>query len=189
VSFVREPIGSYTGHTLSTWLAGAQDTTQATFQDNWPTDGTEPNGGNIEVITPGVFTNGTVRSDLYEVRPLTSATGAPVTDPHTGTSGPAWYVGYFEFKYDGTMTFTRDAGTTAPAQVTLSIVRTNTTNTIRFGSASNVTYTLCFTNAAGLGAPVSNWPSLPGAISGNGGTTNFQDTTTDAMRIYRVREQ
>jgi len=188
-SFLSESLSAFPGNTLSSWLAGnpSVDPTEATFQDTWPP--TEPNGGNIEVTTPGNFTNGTVRSDLYEVRPMTTAGGAPVTDPHTGTSGSAWYIGYFEFSSNGTMTFTRDAVSTTPAQVTLNIARTNNVSTISFVSASNVTYTLCFTNAAGVGAPVSNWPSLPGTISGNGGTTNFQDTTTDAMRFYRVREQ
>ena len=57
---------------------------------------------------------------------------------------------------------------------------------ISFASASSVTYTLCFTNAAGVGAPVSNWPSLPRAISGDGTAKSFQDTTTDPSRFYRV---
>jgi hypothetical protein len=87
------------------------------------------------------------------------------------------------------MTFTRAAASTAPAQVTLSIVRTNNVSTISFGSSSSVTYSLFYTNAAGLGAPVSNWPSLPGTISGDGTTKSFQDTTTDAARFYRVLEQ
>jgi hypothetical protein len=186
-SFVSESLAAYIGHNLSTWLAGDVDPTQATFNDDWPSS--EPNGGNIEVTTPGNFTNGTVRSDLYEVRPLATAVGTPITDPHTGTSGLAWYIGYFELKSNGTMTFTRDVASTTPVPVALNIARTNNVSTISFGSSSSVTYTLAFTNSAGLGAPVSNWPSLPGTITGDGTTKSFQDTTTDPMRFYRVQEQ
>jgi hypothetical protein len=110
-------------------------------------------------------------------------------DPHTGTSGLAWYIGYFEFKSNGTMTFTRELASTAPAAVTLNVARTNNVSTISFGSASSLTYKLCFTNSAGLGAAVSTWPSLPGTISGDGTTKSFQDTTTDPVRFYRVLEQ
>jgi len=185
-SFVREPIATYGTHILSVWMSGTVDPNQGTLNDAWPAS--EPNAGNLEATTPGSF-SGTVRSDLYEVRPLTTATGTTVVDPHTGTSGLAWYIGYFEFKSDGTMTFTREAATTAPAQVALSMARTNDVSTISFVSSSSVTYKLFFTNSAGLGAPVSSWPSQPGTISGDGTSKSFQDTTTDPMRIYRVLEQ
>jgi hypothetical protein len=187
LSFVRESIATYGTHILSVWMSGVVTPTQGTLNDTWPPS--EPNSGNLEVTTPGSFTSGSVRSDLYEVRPLTTGNGTTVVDPHTGTSGLAWYIGYFEFKSDGTMTFTRDAASTAPAQVTLSIARTNNASTISFVSSSSVTYMLFFTNAAGLRAPVSNWPSLPGTISGDGTMKSFQDTTTDPMRFYRVQEQ
>jgi hypothetical protein len=186
-SFVREPT-SYASQILSVSMGGTVDSTQGTLNDTWPAS--EPNAGNLEVITPDSFTSGTVRSDLYEVWPLTDVTGATVTDPHTGTSGLAWYVGYFDFKPDGTMTFTRDVASAAPpAQVTLHIARTNSVNTISFGSSSSVTYTLYFTNSSGLRTPVSNWPSQAGTISGDGTTKSFQDTTTDPARFYRVLEQ
>ena len=88
------------------------------------------------------------------------------------------------------MTFTRDVASAAPpAQVTLSIKRTNTVSTISFSSSSGVTYTLCYTNAAGLRTSVSNWPAQAGTISGDGTTKSFQDTTTDPARFYRVMEQ
>jgi hypothetical protein len=186
-SFVSESLAAYTGNNLSTWLAGAVDPTQATFDDYWPSS--EPNGGNIEATTPGSFNSGTARSDLYEIRPLATAVGTPITDPHTGTSGLAWYIGYFELKSNGTMTFTRDVASTTPAPVALNIARTNDVSTISFVSSSSVTYTLAFTNSTGLGAPVSNWPALPATIAGDGTTKSFQDTTTDPMRFYRVREQ
>ena len=185
-SFVREPIATYGTHILSVWMSGTVDPNQGTLNDTWPAS--EPNAGNLEVTTPGNF-SGTVRSDLYEVRPLTTATGTTVVDPHTGTSGLGWYIGYFEFKSDGTMTFTREAASTAPPQVSLSFARTNDVSTISFVSSSSVTYKLFFTNAAGLGVAVSNWPSQSGTISGDGTAKSFQDTTTCPMRIYRVLEQ
>ena len=63
--------------------------------------------------------SGVVRSDLYEVRPMDDGHGGTVVDPHTGTTGLAYYVGYFEFNSNGTMTFTRQAASTTPSQVTL----------------------------------------------------------------------
>ncbi len=153
-SFVRESIATYGTHILSVWMSGVVTPTQGTLNDAWPAS--EPNAGNLEVTTPGTFASGSVRSDLYEVRPLTTGNGTAVVDPHTGTSGLAWYIGYFEFSSNGTMTFTREAASTAPAPVTLNIARTNNVSTISFGSASSVTYKLFFTNSAGLGAAVSN---------------------------------
>ena len=186
-TYVREPRGTYANNILSVWMGGINNANLGTLNDSWPPS--EPHGGNIEAATPAAFSTGTVRSDLYEVRPLTSAAGATVADPHTGASGLAWYIGYFEFKSDGTMTFTRDAASTAPAQVALNIARTNDVSTISFVSSSSVTYALYFTNSAGLGAPVSTWPSQSGTISGDGTAKSFQDTTTDPMRFYRVLAQ
>ena len=180
-TFIRESIATYPLHLLTVWMGSVVDPTVGTLNDTWPE-------GDLEVTTPGSFTSA-VRSDLYEVRPLTDASGNPISDPHTGTGGLAWYIGYFEFKSNGTMTFTREAASTAPAAVALNVSRTNAVSTISFGSASSVTYKLCFTNSAGLGAAVSIWPSLPGTISGDGTTKSFQDTTTDPVRFYRVLEQ
>jgi len=173
-TFVRETIATYSGHTLSTWLEGATDPTTATFNDTWPSD--EPNNGNVENTTPSSF-SGTVRSDLYEVR-------------SNNTNGPANYVGYFEFKSDGTMTFTRDQASTAPPlppPPVLSTTHTGLVSTISFVSSNSATYTLLFTNSAGLGAPSSSWPAKAGTITGNGSTQSFQDTSSDANRFYRVQ--
>jgi hypothetical protein len=135
---------------------------------------------------PSPFASAIV-SDFYQDIPTT------YPDPlnNNVTSGPASYLGYFTFNQNGSMTFTRAAASTTPAappRVTLSIGRTGTASTISFVSSNSVTYKLFFTNSAGLTTPVSNWPSLSGTISGNGGTTNFQDVTSDAVRIYRVQE-
>jgi hypothetical protein len=178
-SFVREPRAGYSSQILTYWMqSSAPDSTAGNLNDTWPP--AEPNLGNLEATTPGSF-SGSVRSDLYEVRPLLNAAGSTVTDPHTGTSGIAWYVGYFQFKSDGSMTFTRDL-----PHATLSIAQTSNVSRVSFVSYYNVNYTLWY-NSAGL----SGWTQVPGSgtIVGDGTTKTFQDTTTDPMRFYRIQEQ
>jgi hypothetical protein len=186
-SFVQESIQLYPQHLLSLWMEGLNDNTLGTLNDTWPPS--EPNGGNLENTTPDAF-NSPVRSDLYEVRPLTDSALNPILDPHTGTSGLAYYVGYFELEPDGSMTFTRQAAAApVPPPPVLSIVRSGNVSSVTFLSTNQATYTLLYTNTAGLSAPSSAWPSLPGAITGNGSVQTFQDTTTDASRVYRVQAQ
>ncbi len=105
------------------------------------------------------------------------------------------YKGYFTVDVSGSspkLTFTPAAGTPPPPPPpapTLSLNRVANVNAISFVSSNTATYKLYFTNAAGLTAPISNWPSLPGTIMGNGSTASFQDTTTDLERFYRVLAQ
>ncbi len=183
-TFVAESIVSYPMHLYSVWMGSLADNTLGTLNDNW-TD------NNLEIMTPDAF-SGVVRSDLYEIRPSQDMIGNVIVDPHTGTNGLAYYVGYFEFSSDATMTFTREAATNppaGPAPVNLSIGCGNDVRTISFLSSNSVTYKLCFTNAAGLSAPAASWPSLPGTISGDGTIKVFQDATTEQTRFYRVQEQ
>jgi hypothetical protein len=174
---VREPV-AYSDEILTAFIG---DETDPTFGDF--------GGGafpfSVENTTPGAFTSPT-RSDFYQSAPVGN------TDPITGlTSGAAYFVGYFLLNPDGTMTFTRASTNSvapAPPPVTLSIGRSSGTSTISFLSSNSVTYTLYFTNAAGLTTPVTNWPSLSGTITGDGTTQAFQDSTTDAVRFYQVLE-
>jgi hypothetical protein len=186
-SLVREYIGSppnYSTHSLSVWMASVVDNTIGTLNDTWPSS--EPNSGNLENTTPTGF-SGTVRSDLYEVRPSANAAGTPIVDPHTGTSGLAYYVGYFELGSDGTLTFNRQAASTPPpAPQIVSAARSGNTSTVYFTTANGATYTLFYTNLAGLTAPVSTWPSSPATLTGNGSVNSLSDTTTDAGRFYKV---
>jgi hypothetical protein len=188
-SFVLESISLYPQHLLSVWMGSLNDNTLGTLNDTWPPS--QPDGGNIENTTPGAF-NSPVRSDLYEARPLTDSGLNPIVDPHTGTSGLAYYVGYFELEVDGSMTFTREAASTPvlpPPAPVLRMARSGAVSSISFLSTNQATYTLLYTNTAGLTAPSSTWPSLPGAITGDGSMKTFQDTTTDATRVYRVQAQ
>lgn len=138
----------------------------------------------IENTNPASFTSAT-RSDLYQVCP------ANTTDPITHlTTGSGYFVGYFQLNTDGTMSFTRaSASAPPPPSPTLTVTRSANVSTISFLSTNGATYTLYFTNSAGLATPTTNWPSLPGTLSGNNSVLNFQDTTTASERIYRVKAQ
>jgi hypothetical protein len=180
-TFVREPIATESAHLLSIWLGSVVNNAVGDFQDNWPQ--------NVENTTPDPFTD-VVRSDFYEIRALDNGDGVFIPDPHTGNSGLAYYVGYFEFAADGTMTFTRDTGTpSGPPAPVLSILRTNGVSAISFVTSNTANYTLFFTNAAGLSAPVTNWASVPGTISGDGSKNAFVDPSGVPNRFYRVQAQ
>jgi hypothetical protein len=130
--------------------------------------------GDVETTTPPDFTAGTElpsRSDFYQLEPSTA---------HSAGA----YLGYFELSTNGSMVFYRLAG--PPPTITVSV--SGTTSTISFPTASGATYTLHYTNAAGLSAPISTWTTLPGNISGNGAVQSFQVTTTDANRFYSVQD-
>ena len=54
-SFVREPT-SYASQILSVWMQNLEyPNTLGTLNDTWPAS--EPNGGNLEVLTPDSFTS------------------------------------------------------------------------------------------------------------------------------------
>lgn len=74
----------------------------------------------------------------------------------------------------------------APLPPMLNIIRTGNTSTLSFGATNGAIYNLIFTSIAGLASARSNWTTLGGTIAGNGGSTNFTDTTTDPNRFYSV---
>ena len=178
---VREPVDLEPMADLNYFVGGGFDATASTLRDTWVQ--------NVENTTPASFTSA-VRSDLYEIRPLTDGQGNPIVDPHTGQStGAGYYVGYFQLNTDGTMSFTRASVSGPPPAPQLNITRTSTTSTISFLSANQATYTLYYTNSSGLSQPIANWPSSPTTIIGNGGNKSFIDTSADPNRFYRVRGQ
>jgi len=170
---VREPVGDSSG--LSAFIGDASDPTLGNFSSTL--------AFSVENATPASFSSA-VRSDLYQACPNNT------TDPITSlTTGSAYYVGYFQLNTDGSLTFTRaSAGAPPPPAPTLSIARNGNITTISFPSTNTATYTLYYTNAAGVAAPVTTWPSL-GSQSGNNSTLNFQDTTGAPDRVYRVKAQ
>ncbi|SPE58753.1 hypothetical protein SBV1_2810002 [Verrucomicrobia bacterium] len=60
---------------------------------------------------------------------------------------------------------------------------------ISFGRTNGATYTLYFTNSAGLRQPVAAWPFSPSTVTGDGTTKQFVDPITSANRFYRVVAQ
>ena len=160
---VRIPIGD--GFEFGAFL-GPNGDFEASFQ------------GDVENLTEYGFTgSGTVsRSDLYELQPTTSRA-------QDGT--PGTYLGYFEFRSDGSMVFV--AGTSpAPPAPTLTFSRVGKTNTVSFPTTAGYTYSLCYTNAAGLKAPRSTWPVSPTTVTGDGTQHSIKDTPTDSTRFYAI---
>jgi len=132
--------------------------------------------GVVETTTPPDFTSGhelPSRADFYQI------------EPSTGGAHPAGtYLGYFELEENGSMVFYRLAGPPPAITVTVS----GATSTISFPSASGATYTLYYTNAAGLLSPISTWTKATPNISGDGTVKSFQLTSTNANRFYSVQD-
>lgn len=175
--FLREPVNDPSD--LTSYIGGLASSSDSTLRDTWTQN-------NLELSTPASFTTCLI-SDLYEVWPINESHGFPVTDPHTGlTSGPAYYVGYFQLCPDGTVTFVRASTTVTPPAPQLTLTRAGTTNLISFPSANGATYTLYYTNSSGLISPLSTWPVSPSTISGDGSTKTFTNSASDSDRFYRV---
>lgn len=138
--------------------------------------------GSIESATADDFdsdTGNVSRSDLYELLPGSLAAGT------YNTAGR--YLGYFELKADGTLSF--NAGTPALTAPTITaITREGNVTTVSFTSVANATYKLRSTNAAGLATPSSAW-TVGATATGTGSVLSIQDTTTDAARFYAVEVQ
>ena len=132
--------------------------------------------GVVETTTPPDFTSGKElpsRSDFYQLEPASG-----------GTHPAGAYLGYFELGTNGSMVFYRLAGPPPAITVTSSGV----TRTISFPSVAGATYTLHYTNAAGLLTPISAWTTLAGNVSGDGTVKSFQVTSTNASQFYSVQE-
>jgi hypothetical protein len=180
---VREPVADDGSGTLDDAIS---DTSTPSFGDF--------GGGTldftVENILPASFTS-TARSDFYQSCPNSgSPTYTGHTDPITGqTTGADYFVGYFLLNTNGTMTFTRAltvTNTSPPPAPTLSIAVANSVTTISFGTTNGATYTLLYNTIAGLASPRHTWPTLGSPITGNGGVTNFTDTTVTSGRVYSV---
>jgi hypothetical protein len=177
---VREPVTA-TEYILTTFIGDISDPTFGNFGGstlNFSVENTTPTG------FPAI-----ARSDLYQSCPASSRTYGPYVDPITGlTNGATYFVGYFTLDPSGTMTFTRASTNSVvppPPPPQLSVGNSGTTITISFATTNGATYTLYYTNVAGLSAPVSSWASL-GTLVGDGTTKSFTDAISDAVRFYRV---
>ncbi len=186
-----EPV-AFPDYILTTFIGDAIDPTFGDFGGGTLTFG-------VENTTPSPFSS-PQRCDFYQC----CSAGAGLKDPITGTTnGPAYFVGYFTLNTDGTMSFTRAAastgGGTPPPRPVLSIMTlvasgggggggggSQVTSTISFGTTNGATYTLYFTNATGLTTPVTNWPSMPSTITGDGSMHAFTNSSGDPSRFYSV---
>jgi hypothetical protein len=112
------------------------------------------------------------RSDFYELQP---------------GSGPGTYLGYFELATDGSMTFHGPALTVTFPAPTPSASTDGAGNIfISFPTTANGTYALSYTNAAGLSAPVSTWPTVSTNIIGDGTVKAFQQSISGTGTFYSV---
>lgn len=172
---VTEPV-TYSTYILSAFIKDQLDDTVGNFGA-----GGAPLAFNVENMTPDDFTSAQ-RCDFYQICP------SDYTDPISGTTN-SYFLGYFIFSPNGTMTFTRAAATAPqpppPSNVTLVKV-SGSDYKLQFGTTNGATYTLYYTNSAGLSTSVSNWPSWPTTIIGDGSITNFPISTTNANMFYRV---
>jgi hypothetical protein len=170
---VREPIAGANGNDYATSVEDTIYNAVADFNNYLPTT--------IENTTPASFTSAVV-SDLYQVVP------SDYVDPYN-SSTQAYYVGYFTLNPSGTMTFTRASAIVAqpPVPRIVSITRSGSNSTVFFTTTNaTFTYTLYYTNSAGLTTSVTNWPASPTTLIGNGNTNSLSDTTTDTNRFYRI---
>lgn len=148
-----------------------------------------PNGnwgnfqGNVEARTPGSFEGAQVsRLDLFEL--------VPAPSPFPTQAGV--HLGYFEFRPDATLWFTRaGASPTAPIPrpTILSVSRTEGTTRLTVSTTNDVTvlYTLLYTNLAGLNAPLERWPRALQSTPGTGSPVVLDDVTADPSRVYAVQ--
>lgn len=137
---------------------------------------------NVENTTPATFdTDGLPsRSDLYQLYP-----------DSTKTKPAGTYLGYFELETNGSMVFVRqNAPSTVPpapvATAAVSVANNVATAAISFATSPGATYTLYYTNSAGLTAPVNTWPSVSTNIIGDGTIQSFQQVSTDTDRYYII---
>jgi hypothetical protein len=128
--------------------------------------------GDVEITTlPTFTTDGTNSiSDFYELQP---------------GNGAGAYLGYFQLSTNGTMTFY--AGPLSYPAPTLSVsVIGSSALSISFPSTTNGTYTLYYTTAAGLAAPVTTWATVSTNIIGDGTVKAFQQPISGAGTFYVV---
>lgn len=133
--------------------------------------------GNVETSTAADFDGdaGNVsQADLYELQP---GSGNP----------PGTYLGYFELKPDGSLTF--NTGTALPVRPTITgITRVGNVTTVSFSTEAGFTYRLRAVNAAGLNTPVAAW-TTGNSVVGNGTVQSLTDTSSDESRFYVVDVQ
>jgi hypothetical protein len=179
-SYVIEPEGNPANSSFYSY--SQVDTANGNLGGNFWGDA---GGVSIEQSTPANFTTGNlpVRADFYQL--LSTNTIANPTNNQASK-----YLGYFELSTAGVLVYTAGPATTILTQPRIvAITRKQTTNTIFFTTLSGPTYTLRYTNNAGLmKANETNWISI-NSLAGNGLTNSLQDVTTSSNRFYVITAQ
>lgn len=135
--------------------------------------------GNVEALTADDFaTDATTpsRLDLFELQPGTSAAGT--------LNQPGRHLGTFEFKNDGTLTFTAASTAVAAPRIT-QITRQGDVTTVAFTTVAGANYRLRSTDAAGLASPVSQW-TTGSSVLGDGGSKTLQETSAGGVRFFAI---
>jgi len=133
--------------------------------------------GNVEVLTSSMFVEDgqPVRADLYQLKP-------------SSPNGVGTYLGYFELKTNGVMTYTSgpSSAPVVPRPSITGVTRAGSTTTVGFTTVNGAQYSLRYTNSAGLNAPVSTWPVAGSPVVGTGSPNSINDVTGDAQRFYSI---
>jgi hypothetical protein len=145
---------------------------------------TDLNGWNQQTISstaPSAFVN------AY-VNPNVAGTNVANTLWQTlaNNSAPT-KIGTFTLSATGILTFSTGTTITPPAPLIVSVARSGNTSTIFFATTNGTfTYTLYYTNATGLTAPITSWATSPTTLVGNGLTNSLSDATATTNRFYRI---
>lgn len=116
------------------------------------------------------------RADLFELLPGSTAAGT--------INKPGRPLGVFEFKPDGTLTFTA-ATAEVPRPQIAAIHREGDTSSVTFPTIAGATYRLRSTDAAGLSTPISTWTAGPSS-TGDGSSLTLQDSNASDARFYAI---
>lgn len=138
------------------------------------------NSWNTQTINP---VNSEDYVNAYGNPNVSGATAASLYETVANNSAPV-LIGSFTLNESGVLTYNVTPSVATPQIVGIS--RQGNVSTVSFTTANGPTYTLYYTNASGLTAPVATWPSVTTTVAGNGLTNSIPDTTTDAIRFYRV---
>lgn len=89
---------------------------------------------------------------------------------------------------NGTLSVTQATGTIVdnflPVIQTQGLTQTNNSSVITFPSFSGISYTLRYTNIAGLVQPISTWPIVNTSVNGSGLTLSLTNNTSDTGGVY-----
>jgi len=134
--------------------------------------------GDVQTYLPTGFGSGSasVRADFFQL--------------DVG-SGPGTWIGTFDFTGNNELWFTAAGGSipNAPAPTIQSFARNGSRNSITFTTiAGGYTYTLLQSPVSGIGAPIAQWTTVPGAsIVGTGNPATLNDISDSDSKFYRVQ--